>query len=182
MSARAAIGWVALVVWGTLTVAGCDDGGDDAAVRDAEIPRREVTCVLGVPLAVGPFAPLADAGTLELYVGFQGFLVVTPRLWMAEPGPLTVEVRTSIELDGEQPFGGVLVDTELAPDGAGGAVSGDLVLFLTPSELGHFKDRSARLAVRVIGAQIECTAEVRIRFVDEDNCIHADDAPVCEAP
>lgn len=165
--------------WATLMLLyACDTGGSETHEAPAP-PRTVVACDLGHRQGSEPFVPFGDDGELELRVGFQGFLVVTPRV-RAEPSLLgRVDVTYSVRVDGEPPFGSVQPDTEVAVAGEDG-VSEDIVVLLTPSDIGHFEDRMATLGVRLVADTVECTASARVRLVDHDDCIHADGDARCD--
>ena len=63
---------------------------------------------------------------------------------------------------------------------AEGLVSEDILLFLTPSDIGYFTGRQATLTTRLFNDTTTCIATAEVLLVDEDDCIHATDEVVCD--
>ncbi len=110
--------------------------------------------------------------------GFQGFLVVLPRIRVQAP-PALMNAHFAVELDGEAPFGASQVDTELFALEADRSETDDIVVFLTPTDVSHFRDREALLIIRLENRAHTCTVSQRVLLVDHDVCVHATDEPVC---
>ncbi len=159
-----------------LLLLGCPDEGTPEE-PDAP-PATEVACELGLREGDRGFAPMGAAPELEMLQGFQGFLVILPRIRLEGPVAL-MNAHFGVALDGEAPFGGAQLDTELFGDGASHAVTDDIVVFLTPTDVSHFKDREAELTIRLENRTHTCTVSRRVLLVDHDVCVHAADEPVC---
>lgn len=168
-----------------LALTACDSGGDDAV--DPGQPdageRRAIECELGHGDGERGFRPLAEPGEYEMLLGFQGFLVILPRLKVSEDVGMA-DAKFSVAIDGDPTFGGIQPGTVLFridpsdPNDAG-AVTEDIVVFLSPIDVGHFKDRIATLTIKFENDDATCTVQREVRLVDHDVCVHANDEPVC---
>lgn len=159
-----------------LLLCGCPD---DTPTEDLDAPAPEaVACELGLRGPDGEYQQMGDEPELEMLQGFQGFLVVLPRIRIEAP-PALMHAHFGVELDGERPFGGSQLDTELFPLAAGQSETDDIVVFLTPTDVSHFKDREATLTIRLENQTHTCTVQRRVTLVDHDVCVHASDEPVC---
>ncbi len=160
-----------------LLLLGCPGDTPDETV-DAQV-AAQVDCQLGIADGDGDGFSAMDAdGALEMLQGFQGFLVVLPRVRVEAPAE-PMDLSFSVELAGEAPFGGVQLATPLFEAGDGGSVTDDIVVFLTPTDISHFKDRPATLSVRLDSAAHTCLVQREVLLVDRDVCVHAGDDPVC---
>ncbi len=157
-----------------LPLLACDDTTEDAP--DAA-PAEEVACTLGLGMAEGEFETLDAEGALELLQGFQGLLVVLPRMRVEGPAA-PMDAAFSVKLEGEAPFGGAQADTLLF-EAQGASVTEDIVVFMSPTDISLFKDKRADLTIKLSNVEHTCTVQREVLLVDRETCIHATDDPVC---
>ncbi|MBM4364726.1 MAG: hypothetical protein FJ102_00815 [Deltaproteobacteria bacterium] len=144
-------------------------GAEDTGTGKAE--TTTFACELGVPTEAG-WQPLAS--TLEMEMGFQGFVLAQLQLKVADdaPSPLTatmvVEPEGTDAVSGSQPL--VYVN---------GGITDPILVFFTSNYISYYLDRSARVAVRVSAENASCAVEGAAILVDEDPCMHTGDEPIC---
>lgn len=160
-----------------LGVGACGGPVDDEPPPPA--PKTEVPCKIGLTDDVGTFSPMGEGAKAELVLGFQGFLFVEVHVQTGDVESGRADVRASVSVDGEDPFGtnqrGVAV--EARADGTG--LSDAVLLFLDSSNIAEYKDRHADLRLRMDGDIWTCTATASATFVDDDPCIHTDAEAIC---
>jgi hypothetical protein len=130
----------------------------------------EVDCTLGQLDLDETFHPL-NGEDLELVLGFQGFLFV--RTAMKVDREELAEASWSITLDGE-PIGGA------QPAALSGGMSEEILLFLPDGSVGLYEGREASIAVRLTGRDWTCLGQGTGVLVDEDDCIHTGEEPICD--
>ena len=144
---------------------------EPADTGPADEEPRSFDCALGVSEG-GGFTPI-DGGELELWLGFQGFLLVT--LTVAGDGPpATADATMALTFDDEVVSG---QQPSVAFDDAG--LTEPLLLFLTSNYITYYVGKSASLAVRLEGGDATCTATASVTLVDDDPCLHTGGEPIC---
>ncbi len=145
-------------------------GTEDTGTGETE--ATSFACELGVPTPENGWQPLVD--TLEMEMGFQGFVLAQLQLKVADeaPSPLTatmvVEPEGADAVSGSQPL--VYVN---------GGITDPILVFFTSNYISYYLDRSARVAVRVQSGNASCAVEGTAILVDEDPCLHTGDEPIC---
>ncbi|MDP2305681.1 MAG: hypothetical protein Q8P18_06610 [Pseudomonadota bacterium] len=148
----------------------CTGAGPAEPVSDAE--AEPFACELGV-LREGSFVPLAEAETVELHLGFQGFLLLALHA-RAEDPPTEVDATVGVTVDGLDPYS-VSQPRVAFTDG----VTDELLVFLTSNYASWYEGRTASLGLRLRSADRVCVTEGAAVLVDEDPCIHTGGEPVC---
>jgi len=151
-------------------------GGDGTDGSTAE--KTDFDCVLGSTDVDTGFAPFSSQDRAELYFGFQGFLFLEVQVQSEEP-VTNCQVTTSINVDGEDPVGGMQPGVPFVSQDDGSLLSDDIIVFMPSSSAAEWADRAATLSVRVEDATRVCVSSAEILLVDEDPCIHTDDEPIC---
>ena len=149
----------------SLLVLGCgepEDTGDSPTEED---------CALGQLDEDDLFQPL-DGEALELVLGFQGFLFVRTAVQVDREE--LVQASWSITLDQDTPIGGS------QPAQLRSGLSEEILLFLPDGSVGLYEGRQASVAVRLEGRDWTCLGQGEGVLVDEDECIHTGDAPLCD--
>jgi hypothetical protein len=157
---------------------GCAGGGGastGAPGAAADTGLVELDCTMGELDGDGTFVPAESNGAMELWLGFQGFLFLTPHVRApgAEEG-VYFSALYSVTVEGEEPEGGAQTGVPLS-DG----LSSELRLYLTAHELGWYVDRPAEIAIRLETPAQTCVTQLDLRLVDDDPCIHTDAEPDC---
>jgi hypothetical protein len=158
----------------------CGRGNPDTGI-DTNGPEREFACEIGFPDEDGTYVVAPDYGDAELVLGFQGFLFVRLLVRAEENSPSLVEVRMSMEVDGEPPFDSSQPGVEFKEQGDSTQVSEEILLFLPSNNVSQFKGKTARIVMRLDAAvnASRCTTERYVMLADEDPCIHTGSEPLC---
>lgn len=146
----------------------CTDGEDTGAGVDVS---TDFACELGVPTPVG-WKPLGDS--LELEMGFQGFVLAQLQLKVADGAPSSFTATMLVEPEGADAVSGgqPLVAVN-------GGLTDPILVFFTSNYISYYEGRSARVAVRLTAGSASCAVEGRARLIDDDPCMHTGDEPVC---
>ena len=154
------------------TLFACSGGGDSADSAEALVP---FACELGVPTEAG-WAPLGT--TLELELGFQGFVLAQLQVRAAADAPSPVTATMAIEAEGAEAVSGTQPQVHFVVDGDT-AVSEPILAFFTGSYVSYYVGRPARVALRLDGGGGTCAVEGQSTLVDDDPCMHTGDEPIC---
>jgi hypothetical protein len=158
-----------LVAWGCSTEAPSETG--------SPAEKLSYTCELGTIDGAG-FTPVNERGTLELMMGFQGFVLVSLAVRTDAPPDDSSLATYGITIDGTDPVGGQQPEVRFA-DGGSGAVSDEVLAFFTGNYVSYYAGRSAHAALRVESETALCIAEADAVLVDDDPCIHTGGEPDC---
>jgi hypothetical protein len=145
--------------------------------KDEPAPAAEATpfaCELGTDGPDG-FVTLADAGALELHMGFQGFLLFVLRVRAGDDRPAEADATVGVTFDGVDP---VSVSQPRVPFGDDG-VTDEILVFLTSNYASYYEGRHAEVGLRLATNDAVCTASGEATMIDEDPCIHTGDEPLC---
>ncbi|MFZ5480938.1 MAG: hypothetical protein ACOZNI_29525 [Myxococcota bacterium] len=141
------------------------------------LPPAEKTafsCELGTDGPDG-FATLDALGTLELHMGFQGFLLFVVRARALEEAPALVDATVAATFDGEDRTSVVQPRVPFED----GAVTDEILVFITANWLSYYVGREAEVSLRAESEGAYCTATGTATMVDEDPCVHTGDEPLC---
>ncbi len=149
----------------------CTSGApaDSAPAATDPVPYA---CELGLEGDDG-FEPLAEASTLELQLGFQGFLLLAVRARADDP-PAAADATVGVTIDGLDPYGVSQPRVAFV-----GGVSDEILVFLTSNYLSWYVGRTATLGLRLESADRVCVTEASAVLVDEDPCIHTGGERIC---
>ncbi len=154
--------------------AGCPNGGDDDG---PPIIKVEETCELGTVDTDGMYSSLAENDSVELVLGFQGFLFIVIAAEVQLSSVETVEALVGIEPEAGDPFG-TSQSVTLTTSGTN-SIAEDITLFLESSNIAEYTDTNATLSLRLSGETWFCVASMPIHLVDDDPCIHTGEEPIC---
>lgn len=150
---------------------GCDPSG--AGDTGSEVPLASYSCELGT-LGTDGWVSLADAGTVELMLGFQGFVLASLAVRADGPPEGLSRAAYGLEIEGTDPVSGSQPDV-----GFSGGESDEVLAFFTGNYVSYYVGRSAHVALRLTSATAECVAEGDAVLVDDDPCIHTGGEPDC---
>jgi hypothetical protein len=137
----------------------------------------EYGCDLGLLTEEGDFRALEPNETVELVLGFQGFLFVEVAV-RAEASPGECITTSSLTVPDNDPVGSVQQEVPFGGSDSGW-VSEELVLFLPSNTVSDYVGAPADLAVRLDDGAAYCIAALTVELVDDDPCIHTGDEPIC---
>jgi hypothetical protein len=163
-----------------LVAAACPPEGGDAGP-----PPSTFACELGAGGGPeGAFTPLSVDATTELQLGFQGLSFATVRVRAEGDVPEIVEAMLRAQFEGqEEPLGAAQGGVEMHPAPGGALVSGDIHVPVNRGSFSEFVGREAEVALRVADdlrdPMRSCVTAGRLLFVDEDQCIHTGEEPIC---
>lgn len=136
-------------------------------------PSEPFACELGHTDAERRFHPAPDGTSVELMLGFQGFMLVELMLRTREPAVEVAEGRANVSVGADAPFDTGLGEIALGPPDAEGWRYSQVFPLLFPSaEVGAFKDRDAAVVLRIDDGRRACLVQVALHLVDEDRCVH----------
>jgi hypothetical protein len=147
-------------------------------------PPEAFDCELGVPgYTAMDFIPLSESNESELQLGFQGLSFAPVRVRMAADAPDELDVVASVAIEGLEPIGMSLNSIEPLVLDDGQRLTRDLQLPINRGSFSEYVGRSAHVAIRLSDdyrapTQL-CVVEGDIVFVDDDECIHTGDIPLC---
>lgn len=158
----------------------CDSGGGGGGEGDGggEVVPFECELVLRDPSGAGHL-DLETSHAVELIWGFQGFLFIEVFARAAgDDLPASVTAAHSVTLGDDPPFGDKETGVDFDEDGAGARVTDPLLIFLDgfPAE---YEGLEAELTLKLTGEGRECITSGTVLFVDEDDCIHTGEEPIC---
>lgn len=160
-----------------LLIVGC--GGGDDPIDKPDPSKRALTCEIGKTLAGGTFTPMSVQNEVELVLGFQGFLFVVVQVRTDGPANTRANVKTSVTIEGQEPFGGVQRNLLIRSTTVGASMSEDVNVFLESSNITAYKNKNGVIALRLDGEDWYCVATADVHMVDDDECIHTGDVPIC---
>jgi hypothetical protein len=161
-------GVVALVALG----GACTPPGDTGSPSTESTP---FACTLGVPTEEGW---KAWGDTLELEMGFQGFVLAQLQLTAGEDAPESVTATMLVEPEGSAQVSGSQPLVAFTHDGAL-ATTDPILVFFTSNYISYYVGLGARVAVRLDGEGKSCAVEGQATLVDDDPCLHTGDEPIC---
>ena len=136
-------------------------GGGDTDLDPDLVPFE---CHLGTVDANGAHVVLAPGDPVELVLGFQGFLYV--ELLVGSPdAPDQANATMSITVEGADTSSGEQAQVRFH-EGAEGAVSDKILLFLTSGTVDSYEGRAARVAVKLEGETKGCIVAEDVLLVD----------------
>ncbi len=154
---------------------GCVDQDAPDAAANAVAPQ----CEIGTLDENDVFIPQQDGGTVELVVGYQGFMLIIVRAH-TEVGalPELPKVKMTVEREGGEPSVSTVVRAAINKDAKGHDVTESLEMWLYPPAPGEFNGKSGSLQLDLYGRGSDCSAKVNVKFIDEELCKHSEDGSV----
>lgn len=154
-----------------------------ACATETETPAEVVSpaatriCAIG-NLVSDEFQPWPDHSHAELVVGYQGYLFVHVRVADGAGEMLKPNVRMTAECDGLEPSVTTRWRADMSPTSDGGTVSELIELWLYPALRDAFIGKSGRLTVELAERGVLCLAEVKVKYVDDELCMHYEDGSI----
>ncbi|MCP4499860.1 MAG: hypothetical protein GY822_07850 [Deltaproteobacteria bacterium] len=154
-------------------------------VTDAGPPAL-FDCELGVAgSSLGEFVPLSERDTAELALGFQGLAFAPVRVRASGDVPLVVDAILSATIEGREPFGGRQALIEFSGP-ADALVSSDIQISVNRGNFADYANQVAQIDIRLrddmTNPTKECLVSGLVTLVDDDDCIHTGDVPICNPP
>ena len=155
--------------------AGCAADVSEAAADTSE--PSAPTCAIG-ELQGEDFVAWPDGSDAELVVGYQGYLFVHVRVADKTGELLKPNVRMTAECDGLEPSVTTRWRADMSAGSDGDTVSELIELWLYPALRDSFIGKSGRLTVELEERGSVCMAAVKVRYVDDELCMHYEDGSI----
>ncbi len=156
----------------------------DPPKPDGGPPPGDFDCELGLRgEQLDSFVPLTESNEAELMLGFQGLAGFVMRVAMSPEAPTTVEALISVRITGQPPNGSQALEiaTSVLPDGR--RLTRDLLVPANRGPLTDYAGQTAEVSVRVADSLLHptalCVATGQVLLVDNDQCIHTGQEPLC---
>lgn len=136
-------------------------------IESGPVPARGFEIALE-QLVDGVPVPLDDGGTARMYLGFQGFLMLT--LFARGPdAPDIADAAMSAEIEGAAPVS--VNQPRVGFTGSGDdRVSGELLFFLSSSYSSWYAGREAEIAVKLAAPDAVALAVAHVTLVEGEDC------------
>lgn len=152
--------------------------GCDAPAALEQVEAAPATCLLGQTGHDGQsFDLIDDGGDVELTRGYQGYLLVLLRLQATASAPRSTRLIIRAGRADLAHHDSLNPRVTWEPLLEGGARSEPFEVWLSPALVSEFVGRqgSIRVTASNEAGQVVCVAERKVRFVDDDICMHYDD-------